>query len=302
MNNSFRSIIDSAKEILILLPVRTSFDSVAAGLSLFLSLQDEKPVHVSSPAATTVEYNRLVGVNKIKSELGGKNLVIRIVDYPAKQNIEKVAYDIDASRDEMELRITPKDGVNPPSTDQVVASFAGLSADTVILVGGVNHGDFPALSSEDFGSAKVVHIGNQELERGSAPQVLSLARPASSVSEIIASLINESALKLDPDIATNLLAGIKRATNNLTSDGVTADTYETVAGLMRKGAKKELQEPKPRFAYPPGAIPGQYGRFPQKPNPFARQPEPETKEDPGAPKDWLQPPKIYKGGSDTSIS
>lgn len=283
MNNSLRSIIDPAKEILVLLPTNPTFDDVASGLALYLSLIGEKTTFVSCPTPMTVEYNRLVGVNKIKSELGGKNLTVRLVGYPSK-SIEKVSYDI--VNDEFRLMVIPKDGVNPPGDDQVQLSYSGVSADTIILVGGRSDGDFPALSSDELGKSKVAHIGIRSLENNRGAGILSLAKPSSSISELVATLIKESDLKLDSDIATNLFVGIQKATNGLMTSEVSADTYETVAILLRSGAQRQLPESNLKAS----------SRFP-----FSNMVSGETEnvkntDEDEAPKDWLEP-KVFRGTS-----
>lgn len=300
MDNSFRTIIDGAKEILILLPAKPDLDTVAAGLGLYLSLIPDKTVFISSPSSMTVEFNRLVGVNKIKGELGGKNLTVKLVDYPAK-NVEKVSYDI--VNDEFRLMVIPKEGMTPPGEDQVHLSYSGVSADTVILIGGNSESDFPALSQEELSKSKVAHVGIKELELTKDMGLLSFARPSSSISELVGQLIKEIGFKMDGDIATNLFAGIQKSTGSLSSSTVTADTLEISAYLMRSGAKRELPEATPRFPFPMGAMPADFGRVQPRPNPLIQKrdiSEVEVKEEP-APKDWLQP-KIFTGNKGTSVS
>ena len=71
MDNSFKTLIDSAQEVLILLPSKPFMDQVAGGLSLYLSLSAlNKNVAISCPAQMVAEYSRLVGVDKVTSELG----------------------------------------------------------------------------------------------------------------------------------------------------------------------------------------------------------------------------------------
>ena len=297
MEESLRSIIDSASEILVLLPQNPNFDTAAAGLALYLSFAGQKSSHISSASPMTVEFNRLVGVNKIKDELGGKNLTVRLVDYPAK-NIEKVSYDI--VNDEFRLVVVPKDGVNPAGADLVHLSYSGAGADTVILIGGTRDSDFPPLSSNELAKAKKVHISVGQLETTQDLGILSFARPASSNSELVASLIKETALKMDADIATNLLAGIQKSTGSFSNPETTADTLEIGAYLMRNDAKRELPESvRPRFPFPPGAIPGQFETLRKARDISGVETAPGS--DQGAPKDWLQP-KIFTSNKGTSVS
>ena len=283
MEKSFKTIIDQANSILILLPIRPFFDQVAAGLSLYLALREKKEVSISSPSLMTVEFNRLVGVNKISQELGNKNLIIRFADYNAN-DIERVSADIEDGQ--FCLSVIPKPGVSAPQKEQTELMYAGVASDTVILIGGVNASHFPAVSSNDLAGAKLVHVGTRSLTLPSDRELMSLAKPASSVSEIVANLIKESGLDLNADIATNLLIGIEEGTNKFAGPEVSAETFQVAAELMRAGGKRTRRVRPPRQAFPPGAIPG---RVPP------RQPIQKSKAA-GAPKDWLEP-KIYKGTS-----
>jgi nanoRNase/pAp phosphatase (c-di-AMP/oligoRNAs hydrolase) len=283
MDNSFGSIINSASSVLILLPTKPFFDQVAAGLSLYLSLKKKKDASISCPSPMVVEFNRLVGVNKISQELGNKNLVVKLVDYPS-ENIERVSYDIENS--EFRLTIIPKSGFPSPKKEQASLGYSGVSADVVILVGGANKTHFPAIiSSKDLAGAKIIHIGTRALSVSSESDIMSFARPASSCSERAANLIKESGFELDVDIATNLLAGIEDGSKKFSSAEVVADTFQVVADLMRIGGvrKRSFSHQKDQSEkFPPGSIPGK--KIVEKKS--------------EAPKDWLEP-KIYKG---TSVS
>jgi len=280
MDNSFSSIINSANSVLILLPTKPFFEQVAAGLSLYLSLSDKKDVSISCPSPMVVEFNRLVGVNKITQEIGNKNLVVSLVDYPA-ENIERVSYDIDGS--EFRLTIIPKPGFPSPKKEQANLGFSGVSADIIILVGGANESHFPAVSSsKELVGAKVLHIGTRALSVSSEASVMSFARPASSCSEIVADLIKEGNYTLDVDTATNLLAGIEEGSNKFSSSEVGANTFQVVADLIRAGGVRKRKVLNQKGTFSQGSIPG-------------KKILEEKKE---APKDWLEP-KIYKG---TSIS
>lgn len=306
MENSFKSVINQSKSILILLPTKPYFDQVAAALSLFLVLRDQKDVSIYSPTPMTVEFNRLIGVNKISQEMGNKNLVIRFTDYKAS-DIERVSYDIENSQ--FRLTVIPKQKISPPSKDQIELSYSGLSSDTVIIVGGANESHFPALSSKDLSSASIVHIGIRDITLASNKSYVSFSRPASSVSEVTASLIEESGIAIDEDSATNLLMGIENASNGFTENTVNADTFAIVSDLMRAGGKRlSLQGAVQSRDFPSGAIPENLPRpaidsnigavgedlSGRIQNQVQNVQTGETEEK--APEDWLQP-KIYKGSS-----
>lgn len=299
MENSLKGVLDPANSILILLPTDPTFDTFAAGLSFFLALQGTKTTQIAASSPVTVEFNRLIGVNKVASELGNKNLVVSFYDYKA-EDIERVSYDIEDGQ--FRLTVIPKPGIAAPNKDQVKLSYSGVSADTVILVGGVNENHFPAIFSKDLLGAKLVHIGNRVISSDSSKGILSFATPSSSISELIAKVLSQLSLPVDPDIATNLLMGIEDATDNYKSPEVTAETFEITAGLIRAGGRRLAKVGLDRQNFPPGAIP----QTVTKSEPYREdlsmvadekiEDKESTVEEP--PEDWLQP-KIYKG---TSVS
>lgn len=294
MENSFKSLIERSKSTLILLPTKPRFDQAAAALSLYLSLRESRDVQIFSPTPMTVEFNRLIGVNKINQEIGNKNLVIRFVDYRAN-DIERVSYDIENGQ--FRLTVIPKQQINPPGKNQIELSYSGISADTVIIIGGSNESHFPAISSKDLAGANILHIGTKDITLSSGKSYVSFSKPAPSVSEIIFSLIAESNFSIDTDIATNLLMGIEDSSSGFSSNEVTADTFAIVAELMRLGGKRQPSLPR-QADLPPGAIPGQLKsqhaktlqglKLRKKPQVDFQQSSP--------PQDWLEP-KIYKGGN-----
>lgn len=315
MDNSFSSIVDSASSILILLPTKPYFDQVAAGLSLYLSLHDKKEVNISCPSPMMVGFNRIIGVNKITSELGNKNLTMKFKGYDAA-NIEKVSYDI--VNGEFNLTVVPKTGFTAPQKEQLDLNYTGVSADLVILIGGANDTHFPLLALPELADVKVVHIGNRDLS--SNHQILSFAKPGATTSELIANLIKENSLSVDHDIATNLVMGVEEGSSNFTSSEVTAETFETFAWLMRNGGARQPKVKLSPTSFPPGSIPTQpFGQLktnnpitqsannmpvqqtspvqvPQETDAADVQGTSETEQDINPPDDWLQP-KVFKGSS-----
>ena len=295
MENTLKTIVDQAKSVLILLPTRPYFDQVAAGLSLYLAIRGEKEAAVISASPMTVEFNRLVGVNKITQDLGNKNLIIRFSNYEAK-NIEKVSYDVENR--EFRLSIIAKQGVSAPTMEQAEITSSGVSTDTIILVGGINETHFPALSSKELAGAKIAHVGGRPLVLPAGRNIISLVSSASSASEVTAGLLKESGYEIDGDIATNLVMGIEEGSNKFSSSEVTAETFQIFAELMRAGGRRMVSIKGQRASVPPSAIPGRLPKQPvQQVQPLREKTQIETQKE-NAPKDWLQP-KIYKG---TNIS
>ncbi|OGM81324.1 hypothetical protein A2393_03630 [Candidatus Woesebacteria bacterium RIFOXYB1_FULL_41_13] len=305
MDNSLLSLIDSTSSVLVVLPTKPYFDQVAAGLSLYLSIVGRKDVSVFCPSPMMVGFSRLIGVDKISAELGKKNLTIKFVKYEAS-NIDKVGYDIENG--EFKLTITPKAGFISPQKDQITMDYSGTTADLVMLVGGANDSHFPILSTPDLANSKIVHVGTRVLETGR--EVLSFAKPGSTTSELVANLIKENGLTIDPDVATNLVMGIEDGSNNFSGSDVTPETFEVFAYLLRSGGQRVPRVKLSPANFPPGAIPTKPFNAPnvsevhqQAVTPIsqvetqAEIPSAETGvETPevNPPSDWLQP-KIFKG-------
>ncbi len=301
MNDSFSGLVNSAASILIILPEKPNFDTAASGLALYLSIREAKEALIYCPSPMTVGLNRLIGVNKIVSEIGNKNLTIKFAGYEAN-NIEKVSYDIENG--EFKLTVTPKAGFTAPGKDQLDLSFSGVSADLIILIGGADENSFPILSRDELAGVKVAHIGVRTLT--SARAVMSFASPGASISEVAARIIKENSLSLDVDIATDLVMGIEEGSGNFTSSEVTPDTFEIFAFLLRNGGQRPPKTKLSPIGFPPGSIPTRPFSEPvleqvEKKEPVrnassAADAGGEVVENP--PDDWLQP-KVYKG---TSIS
>jgi hypothetical protein len=84
MENSFKTIIENARSVVIFLPTKTRLDDIASALSLFLALKDLKPVQIIAPSPITVSFNRLIGIDKV-TQGGNKNLVIGFSNYDASR-------------------------------------------------------------------------------------------------------------------------------------------------------------------------------------------------------------------------
>lgn len=281
MEPSLNSLISGAKSILILLPTNPHFDHVAAALSLYLSFSAKKETAIACPTPMLVEFNRLVGVDKVVPELGNKNLIIRFENYPVN-DLEKVSYEIENG--EIKIKVEPKTGLLAPKKENVSFNYAGIAADLVILVGGGHDGHFPHLQNADIKSAKCAHIGVRSLTISTDTNVVSLASSSSSVSELVTKFLKEANFEIDGDIATNLLMGIEEGSRGFSTAEVTADTFAKVSELMRLGGKRVSRDQMPdKRDFPPGAIPGVQLQKPK-----------------ANPKSWYEP-KVYKG-SGTPIS
>lgn len=292
MDKSFSSLLSEINSLLILLPTDPHFDQVAAGLSLFLSLEHKKDVSITCPSPMLVEFNHLVGVDKVVSEVGNKNLVIKFTDYEATQ-IERVTYDIEGG--EFKLTVIPRSGITAPKKEQVKHLYSGVNAEAVCLIGGAHEDHFPHLKEEGLAESKCLHLGVNDISISRLKRnVISFARPATAISEIVAGLIKNEGFDINHDIASNLLSGIEEGSKNFTHPAVTSETFEIVAYLMKQGGKRHARSFPEKAMFPSGSIPQAKVEEKEIEEEFIEKKEVVTE----VPKTWFGP-KIYKG---TSIS
>lgn len=291
-----KPVLASAKQVLILLAQNPDIDSVAAALALYLAL-GKKNLNsaIGCPTPMTVGFNRLFGVDKIKSRIGNQNLVIAF-NYP-EDSLEKVSYDKDPASQKFCLTIEPKAGMQPLDAGNVEFSYTGSSADLIFVVGARTLEDLGELYKSEqklLDNKNKLLVNLSSLDRNSQFGGVNLYDPtASGASEIMLTVLSALELPVEADMATNLLAGIEAKTNNFTSGQVTADTFEAVAQLMRLGAKKgqltnSTMAPRPFVApawpsAPRTASPSLGGPMP---TPAYSVPQPVQT---ATPPDWLKP-------------
>lgn len=234
-----KTALQSAKQTLVLLPQNPTVDSVAAALALYLALT-KKGIRstIGCSSQMTVQFNRLFGVDKIKARIGNQNLVISF-NYP-EDSLEKVSYDKDPANQKFHLTIEPKSGMQPLDVSQVEYSYTGSNADVIFVIGAKSLEDLgdlyknekALLDDKSKTMVNVSTIGNASFG------TVNLNDPtATGASEIIFSVIKSLDLSLEQDIATNLLAGIEAATQNL-AQARDVETFETVTELMKLGGER----------------------------------------------------------------
>lgn len=231
--------LQTLKKVLLLLSSTPNVDSVAAALALSLALQKKGiDVHVASPSDMRVEFSRLVGVDGVKNKIGNRNLVISF-EY-SEDRVEKVSYNISEDGKRFNLVVAPKTGAVSLDPATVQYDHTGVDAEVVIMVGVSNFAELGPFYEEERNSiegAKTVAI-----TLFPAPTFANIhvdAQGFTSLCELMTACIVQLGLELETDSANNLMFGIDSITQSLTSPTVTADTFETVAALMRAGAKRQ---------------------------------------------------------------
>jgi nanoRNase/pAp phosphatase (c-di-AMP/oligoRNAs hydrolase) len=290
--SSLREPLTTAQTIFILLPQNPNLDKVAASLALFLSLQKAgKQTTIACLTEMTVEFSALVGVDKIQTKLGGRNLVISF-DY-LEDSIEKVSYNIENNK--FNLVVQPKTGFPSLSTEKVDYSYSGGEADLVFTVGAKNLESLGGLSQSVKSSEKQIMVDLDVNPANTQFGRINLVNPqASSCSEMVVWLISRLNLPIDEDMASNLFLGIERMTSNFSSPRVSAATFEAAAFCLRAGARRTRR---PDFRQKRQRV-KQKKKVSLQPMPTevsaVKKPEEPGKKKPSL--DWFEP-KIYKGNT-----
>jgi len=263
-----REIIDKNDSIGIIVRGNPGVDDMAAALSLYLSfLNAGKEVLVACPTQPLVEVSSLVGIDKVKSTFNTSKSGDLTVSFPYKEGeIEKISYTLEDGF----LNILVKAGEQGLSFDENDIQYKrkGGAKKVIFTIGVTRLSEVNKLLDIDsLKDAKIVNIDNKKENQEYGDIVL--VSNALSVSEQASFIILSLGLKLDLDIAQNLLSGIANATDNFQNPNTSALAFEMASVLMKKGATRK-----------------------KTPSSFLSQPMQKAT----PPSDWLAP-KIYKGST-----
>ena len=271
----------AAGSVLLVLPLNNDFDETAAALAMFLSLKSSgKQVEVASSQPPLVNLSHLVGVDQIKTELEGKNLIVSL-DY-VKEAIAKVSYQIDENNPQgkkFNLVVQPEEGSRPLSSKDVQFTYGGAQFDLVLT----------------FGVDKLIDLGdlyqkNQSLFDTKEKVFHFYREKQASLSQRTVELISQLKFPFGEDVATNLALGIEEASRNFSPEFSSPQTFELFAYCLRAGARRGSPAVQPKEAEPI-----------ERPSLSSEAPPielTEKKEDgqKETPPEWLQP-KIYKSNT-----
>ena len=250
--SELKNLLPTAKNILIVLPVGADIDKMAAGLSLFLTLDaGGKEVSIVSDDAILVGQSHLFGVDHIQKNISsteGGNLTSTLEGVAASNGtvpaLQKLDWYAEGSNLNLVFHVIPGQTFQPA---KIVPKYQGSSFNLVFTVGAVNLnalGNVYLHNQNAFSGTYIVNIDTQAANSSfGGTNVLDPA--ASSLCEVMTNLISDLGFALDADTASNLLAGIFDATNNLLDSKVTADTYMAVAQCLRVGGRKPASSTSP---------------------------------------------------------
>lgn len=240
-----KTLLPTAKNILIALPANASIDRLAAGLALFLILEASgKQVSVVCDDNIKVGQAHLFGVDHIQKNVSsteGGNLTLTLEGVSASDNtvpaLEKLDWYAENNNLNLVFHVLPGQTFQPA---KIVPKYQGSGFNLIFTVGAVNLNALGNVYSQNTQAFSGIHIANvdNQIANSGFGQTNVLDTNAPSVSEIMANVITDLGYTLDADGASNLLAGIFEATNNLTDPKATADTFVAVANCLRVGGRK----------------------------------------------------------------
>lgn len=236
LSTTLIELLDRSQEVGVLVPTTATLDELAVAASLVVVLrQVSKSVRVATPKSLG-ELHGLVGLEEVATELGNQNLLVSF-DY-SEEKVDKISYHIGEETKKFYLTIKPKKGVEPLDPSTVVFSRSGAEFDLLLTVGvtDLESLDQLYLGYEDvFQNTQLVSINTYETSFGS----LKISQgEASSLSEVVASLLTTRPEWISPDVATNLLYAVESATRGLQSLNTSAETLQVAASLLRAGAQR----------------------------------------------------------------
>lgn len=243
-----KSRILSSESILILLPSQVTTDKLAAGLSLFLSLeQTGKTINIVSEGTVLVSHSNLYGVGKVKSTLhqrGAGNLTITLEGVVAPDgtvpSLDKLDWFPEGQNLNLVFHVLPGQKFEPKN---ITPKFADNSKSLIFVVSAGSLNELGSMYSVNSGLFQGAYIVNIDNNTGNTKfGTVNVVDSTPSVSEIVMALLSDLGLIINSDIASNVLAGVYSATNNMTT-GVTPETFMAVGQAMQAGGQVPGQTP-----------------------------------------------------------
>lgn len=239
------SVVNEAQTFLCFVHPQATYDAVAAATSFCLAARDAgKSCTVVCEEPMRVEYNYLVGIDKVKQSVGNRDLVISFA-YNENQ-VDKVSYNINEDEQRFELIVSPKPGSQPLDPATVDFEQTGLAADAILLFGYHSFDELGEIYEKE--RYNINHAYTVAFTQNQVPSFakmhLELQPENFSYSEMVYFLIRQLQLaQVNDDLATNLLSGIEYATERFSQASMPARVFETVANLMRRGGQRQPDNP-----------------------------------------------------------
>lgn len=281
--DELKKLLPTAKNIVIGLPANCSVDHLAAGLALYLSLeQRQKEVNIVTEGPILVGHTNLFGVGQIQNKLPqteGGNLTITLSGVAAADGtvptLEKLDWYTAGTDLNLVFHVLKGQRFEPT---QITPHYQGSGFDLIFVLGSATLNNLGVIYQNNKQAFEGVHIVNIDRDQANthfgSTNIIDAA--SSSLSEMVTYLLQSLQLPIDGDLSTNILNGIFAATAALTSNNVSADTFQAVAEALKGGGQRPQTAGLVQPSTQPQAV-GQSSTLPIQPMVFQtaeKQPEP----------------------------
>lgn len=253
--------VANAKNILIILPSQLNVDRLGAGLGLMLGLKAlQKEVVVVSEGQPLVAHSNLFGIGDVKNSFsisGGENgdLTLVLENVVAADgtvpSLEKLDWYPEGSNLNLVFHVIPGQKFEPSN---IVTKKSGSEGnfDLMFVIGTSSLNELGGIYSQNSSTLNNLYSINIDTngQNTNFGKLNLVDTNASSVSEMVMQIMPDIGLYVDNDIASNLVAGIYEATQNMTTN-LKPDTFMVVGQAMQKGARIPAPEPPTDVIQPP---------------------------------------------------
>lgn len=234
-----KHLLESGKHILLVLNSTQNTDSICGAVAWkkFLEKQNKQVDIIADNFVLPKNLKFIKGAEEIQPQISHLQKFILKVDV-THVKIDTLSYDIKDNW--LSIYLTPKQGIL--TKNELRTAQSGLKYDLIITI---NAQDLESLGKIFFNNTDLFykvpvinfdnHPGNEHFG-----QVNFVDLTATSISETIYKTMTQlSALHIDADIATALLAGMISQTQSFKTTNVTPLTLNTASQLMNLGADRE---------------------------------------------------------------
>jgi hypothetical protein len=237
----YQETINAADSILVVYGGQAALPAVAVASSLYVWFKDlSKKVTFVSPQAPVVEFCDLVGINKVKTKLPSKDLVITVPYHAA--TIDKVVSDLNPETNELSLIITPQTGQLPLTTDKLTISSRPAIPDLVFLIDVRDQRELAQICSDDAtiwkNPRRLITLNDTFHAAPVTAAINEVLPPQTGFCYFWANFLRTYHVAISADHASNLLFGLEYETQHFQPSVTNAEVFELAAWLLRAGATR----------------------------------------------------------------
>ncbi len=229
--------IKKAKHILVVISARPTGDQIGSLLALSKGLKSkDKNVFFACASSFSDRYSFLEGIDQVSQDLTGSKDFILLIDQESAK-ADHLGYKMEEGK--LKISITPEKGNFSP--DDVSYSYGDYQYDLIITLGVSELKQLGKLYEADpevFYRTQTINI-DRNPKNQQYGEINWLDNKASSLVEMMVSMLEALDIELDSDIATALLAGLMSATNRFQSTNTSSKALTIAAQLIGAGAERE---------------------------------------------------------------